>query len=781
MRYLTCVFSISTILWLGCDLACQRDGFLTQHKGKYFEINLDFKAPEFARQAAEVTDRAWVAINELYGKLPGRSDGPLRIDVRLDKEAHDAVVGEIIQSSGFSNSNLVPRTYSTSSHCYLLVRESDLKLTEFDEVGFYGAVAQRIISNAVSFVDGWIQLPFLREGIQGYIGARMLGADSRMARAKHPTLAGSQVRVRSQALHGRLPATADILLQKGSFDGSTKACIRELFFMLLEQHETKFRQLLKTVNRSFYPDTKEIHKLIRQVLGKDLNFNTEFQSYCEAARPEWQVSAGMWDLPGSSDRLFLSGHIGGRGVRLPAVHRAYPMDSSDYDISGRIGILDRQQRVGVLVFNQKFEDRGRRGWRSPKPAVSIRFGADGRVSVGVGDSSFTQPGATGQAASREVGVTRKFLVSVRGRQIEVQLDGKSVLTWKSPVGLKETWGLVAPAGSAAIWENLGCFNRGMIFRWIDDLAVDASAATARSSLLDMEAAAVPFLTDRLLAIASNKAAKPDGILQVLRELGPVAGSAVAKVVSYLEKCDPTHTPAVLDALAELLPHAPNAVRKRIATSSLLSGPAPAGMARADWVARSLGVRKRASVEIDAPIQTLIALVKANAVFTREAAADALGLRGAAALKAVPVLLKNMKTPKALAKDARAIKVDGLEITLRDSFFHHCQEALVAIAPEDPRIYRVYSDRLRDKSDPAERVAAAKALGQLGEFAARAVPLMLKLVTKDTDEPVLIATIEALARIGRPAKKGLYRLRRLLKAKTTEAVKAAAAATIQKLQ
>ncbi|MHC4079480.1 MAG: hypothetical protein ACYST0_13685 [Planctomycetota bacterium] len=74
------------------------------------------------------------------------------------------------------------------------------------------------------------------------------------------------------------------------------------------------------------------------------------------------------------------------------------------------------------------------------------------------------------------------------------------------------------------------------------------------------------------------------------------------------------------------------------------------------------------------------------------------------------------------------------------------------------------------------------LGEFGERAGRAVQPMAKILTHKTEEPVLLAVIDALLHMGRPAKKAEYHLGKLTRSKkVTPAVKKAAAIALEMLK
>jgi hypothetical protein len=287
-------------------------------------------------------------------------------------------------------------------------------------------------------------------------------------------------------------------------------------------------------------------------------------------------------------------------------------------------------------------------------------------------------------------------------------------------------------------------------------------------------AVIPMLIERLAESPYHKSPAPDPVLGVLQDFGPRAVDSLPTVLDYLGKCDKKHIATVMELVKRLTPYAPKAVRKRVTKLSALNSAPPPEIKAAEWQVLCFELRETAAVEMNGPVADLIRTVKANRVFARELAAIALAKRGADAVAAVPALLQGMKTPKSLGKGAKDLKIDGKAFILRDQFFARCQDALVAIAPRDSRIYPVYSDRLRNHSDLNVRVAAADKLGEFGSKAGRAVSSMLKLVSDKTEERLLLAVVGALAKMGRPAKKAEYHIGRLTRSsKTSDAVKAAA--------
>ncbi|MHC4077583.1 MAG: hypothetical protein ACYST0_03960, partial [Planctomycetota bacterium] len=375
---------LGTLLLATFDVAAQERLGGSRAKGDYFEVEFDFESPKFAALAVKLADRAWEAGAELLGKPGARPRSRCRIELREDEEEHAKAVrksslGGRRPPDGFMER--VSSTFTTVRHGMGLLADEDLSHAEREAWGCYGIAASRVIEMSASVVSlevGGMSSWWLREGIEAWITARMLGARDQAARASHPYLSMSPYLTWCVARDQSLPKVEDLMTWSTRAGGADIACMRELFFMMMNRHPQETRQLLSKVNRGFGLSSKRLLKRLKAALGKDVDLDAEFREHCSSLTPEWIGSFRSRSYVGPPEALLLAG---GAGFPIKVtLARAQPLESPDYEIAGKLRILDRKKKVGVLQF---VENRVATRWATPipRPVVSVVFHADGKVSV----------------------------------------------------------------------------------------------------------------------------------------------------------------------------------------------------------------------------------------------------------------------------------------------------------------------------------------------------------------------------------------------------------------
>jgi HEAT repeat protein len=160
---------------------------------------------------------------------------------------------------------------------------------------------------------------------------------------------------------------------------------------------------------------------------------------------------------------------------------------------------------------------------------------------------------------------------------------------------------------------------------------------------------------------------------------------------------------------------------------------------------ALDALAKARVDIAQALPALLATLKDPAPEPRAAAARALGRLGATARDALPALLETVHDPKA---DPFARRESAL--------------ALIKIAPDNAQVLSTLTETLAATGAPPEvREEVARVLGQLGEKAAPAIPV-LAVALKDKNRDLRRAAAAALDQVGPEARVALPVLRQALK-------------------
>lgn len=180
---------------------------------------------------------------------------------------------------------------------------------------------------------------------------------------------------------------------------------------------------------------------------------------------------------------------------------------------------------------------------------------------------------------------------------------------------------------------------------------------------------------------------------------------------------------------------------------------------------------------------------------RTGALQALGDIGKKSSVAIPLLVKILHedpdgwirtiitlTLGKMGKEA-APAVPSLIKALSDKHYEVRQGAATALGKIGQLKSEAIRALIRTLNDvyPDVRQAAAVALGKMGEAAAPAVPRLIHLLKQSQSQGVVVAVVEALGEIGKPAKRSLKTLKGVLQSATDPDVEDAAKAAIQKIQ
>ena len=96
----------------------------------------------------------------------------------------------------------------------------------------------------------------------------------------------------------------------------------------------------------------------------------------------------------------------------------------------------------------------------------------------------------------------------------------------------------------------------------------------------------------------------------------------------------------------------------------------------------------------------------------------------------------------------------------DDFEIKAADAMIAIAPNDPRCTIAYALRMATSSDSWQTQRDAMALGRFGAAAAEAVPYLVAAVRRDLGSPTSLEAITTLGMIGPAAKDAIPTLEKL---------------------
>jgi len=271
--------------------------------------------------------------------------------------------------------------------------------------------------------------------------------------------------------------------------------------------------------------------------------------------------------------------------------------------------------------------------------------------------------------------------------------------------------------------------------------------------------------------ALMKVARPQGVvagsihskraLLVIGSMGPAGVKAFDDLVEALGACgDDTFLP-VLRAIGDLAPYSEFQGDPRLAERLVFSNQAMVkkfskGNDRQRFQYEFNRFQQRTQVEPEAGMKAMITELERNRTHRREVAAEVLGRMGPAAKSAVPALVK------ALRKGAPVVgQIGGFSVPkYRDRYPGAGCDALVRIAPRDPRVAIAWGWQLENSPSEEMRIQAAL---RIGGFGARAVTQVRDLVggLRDESRRVRHEVITALGMIGPGAKVAIAPLEKII--------------------
>lgn len=152
-------------------------------------------------------------------------------------------------------------------------------------------------------------------------------------------------------------------------------------------------------------------------------------------------------------------------------------------------------------------------------------------------------------------------------------------------------------------------------------------------------------------------------------------------------------------------------------------------------------------------EQMMGLLQKDEYGAREVAAEELGRLGhTEAIEALHARLLDRERPA----DGGELRHNGFPVQLTDRFAWSASEALIALAPNDPRCAVAYAHRARLHPHDSARLAALMSLASLGPAAADAVPELLELA-EGTDERLAAEALKVLGMAGAAAAPSLPRI------------------------
>jgi uncharacterized protein YjeT (DUF2065 family) len=274
---------------------------------------------------------------------------------------------------------------------------------------------------------------------------------------------------------------------------------------------------------------------------------------------------------------------------------------------------------------------------------------------------------------------------------------------------------------------------------------------------------------------------------VLEAMGPAAKIGYGPLADAIPQSEPKVFLALWHTLGTLVPYSDSRASRNEAQRLLQGGiqtlTALSPEDRRKWGAEYSRFTQRAAIDPGGGLKAMIAEVKRNAMHRREVAAEVLARMGKAAVPALPALANGLRGElrKKLGNSRGRVRVRSGRSQDRqsDGFAGRAADAMIKIAPSDPRCSVAYGWRLRESRSPQERSRAALRIGSFGAAGADEVPTLIAALD-DADKRVRWEVITAIGMLGATAKAAIPRLEAIVGG-TAKAAAARARAALKQIR
>ena len=255
----------------------------------------------------------------------------------------------------------------------------------------------------------------------------------------------------------------------------------------------------------------------------------------------------------------------------------------------------------------------------------------------------------------------------------------------------------------------------------------------------------------------SKGVRRSDVLSALGELGPFGVASIPGILEFLKTAEVADLAPAARALADLVPFEPvDGHLRRVSFRHTILVLRSRAKKRDLKNAIALEVHRfmlRSQVTPDLEVSELVELIEKNQIFVRAAAAEQLGLKGAAATSAIAVLIgaleERSKNPVGWDWHSRFGRAG---VVVKDRFVERAIEAVIAIAPTDRRSALAWALRLRRAQDFRARVRAIRMLGKMREAVLGEGIDALIAALDDAHPRAKWAALTSLGELGRFAKK-----------------------------
>ena len=280
-------------------------------------------------------------------------------------------------------------------------------------------------------------------------------------------------------------------------------------------------------------------------------------------------------------------------------------------------------------------------------------------------------------------------------------------------------------------------------RWVSDLGDDKLSEAAERSLLSMGDKAVRPLAEQLEQWDASTAEGRMRCLAVLRIIA-LLGEKAESLASTVKQCGIDQSanliPEIADTLASLEPYAGDNKWHELFHASISGTEDVKGRAMASFVR----LTARQAIHKRETFEDLKNELAKDRFGTREVAAELMGKLGDKA--AIDLLHRRLLDRDKQPKDWDQLQHNGFVVPLHDQFALRAGEALIKLAPSDPRTAIGYANRAIHHPHASVRLEALRQMAQLGPAAADAIPELLALA-RSSDAKVAAEALKLLGMAG----------------------------------
>ncbi len=281
-------------------------------------------------------------------------------------------------------------------------------------------------------------------------------------------------------------------------------------------------------------------------------------------------------------------------------------------------------------------------------------------------------------------------------------------------------------------------------RWLQDLGDEQKSEAAERALVAMGPKAIRPLGEQLDKWDTSSKRERARCIALLRVIA-LLGEDAALLASYIKQCGMEKScplvPEVADTLATLEPYAGDDAWHELFHQSI----SPIDDVKGRAMRAFIRIVSRQRVQQRDSLAVLKVELERDRFGSREVVAEAMAKLGDSG--AIDLLHQRLLDRETQPKEADQLLHNGWVVPMVDEFGLRAGNALIALAPSDPRAAIGYANRALHHPHRSMRIEALRQMAQLGPAACDAIPELMRIASRD-DAALALEALKLLGMAGK---------------------------------